>query len=725
MNNLGIRHCESPKPLAALLFPAVILIAGLIVYANSFSGAFVFDDLHFILENREIRSLWPLWQILETRRPIVNLTLAINHAISGLDPWGFHALNVMIHLAAALTLFGLVRRTLRRPPVADRFRNAADWLAFGVALLWTVHPLQTQSVSYLTQRSESLMGLFYLLTVYCVIRGAASARGGVWYAGAVIACALSIGSKAVAVTAPLTVLLYDRMFLSTSLHGALRTRWRLYVGLAATWSVLIVTGVLRGVLNPGATSATVGFGFKGISPLEYALTQPGVILHYLILSCWPHPLCLDYAWPVASSVSGFVFPALVVIGVALLSVWAYSRRWAVGWVGLSFLIILAPTSSVVPIKDPLVEHRMYLPLAAVLTLYLTGLHVGLSRLPRLRWQFDRGAARASAGLLTIGGCVLGYVTMERNQDYRHAISIWRDVVVKRPSNVRGWDNLGSALTAAGLPEEAVKALHRGLQVDRDNVQVLANLGSALSASGRDEDAVEVLKRAIELDPDRVDALTNLGAVRLKEGRVDEALTLLRRAAALEPDYANAQRNLGVALFQKGEIDGSIAALMRTIELAPHFEEAHHNLDVALSALVKSGRGGEAVDLYRQVVKRVPSRIRSRVKLANLLFELGRLDEAVETYRGILRLDPGLAGVYFNLGIAYQQQGRVAAAIEALHKAVTLEPDYAEAHFHLGKALARAGKLSEAEREYRATLDSNPNHRAARAALQALLRQSGP
>jgi hypothetical protein len=183
----------------------------------------------------------------------------------------------------------------------------------------------------------------------------------------VAACALGMGTKAVMVTAPLLVLIYDRVFLSDSLAAVFRRRGALYAGLFGTLLILGATGIAGIVLNPArSTDLTLGIGYAGSTPLEYALTQPGVILHYLRLTLWPHPLCLDYAWPLAKSARAIVPPVLIV-GALLAATIASFRRWpALGFAGAWFFIVLAPTSSVIPVADVAFEHRMYLPLAGVI-----------------------------------------------------------------------------------------------------------------------------------------------------------------------------------------------------------------------------------------------------------------------------------------------------------------------------------------------------------------------
>jgi hypothetical protein len=248
---------------------------------------------------------------------------------------------------------------LRQPRLSGRFAQAATGIALAAALIWTIHPLQTESVTYIVQRAESIMGLFYLLTLYCVIRGAGSARPMAWYVLAVLACLLGMASKEVMATAPLVVLLYDRTFLSGTFQGALRRRWPLYVALTCTWGLLAY--LVAGSTDRGGSA---GFGLS-VTVWQYALTQLGVITHYLGLAFWPAGLVFDYGWPIASSV-GQILPGAIVISLLLAgTIWALIRYPAAGFLGACFFLILAPTSSFVPVTDAAFEHRMYLPLAAV------------------------------------------------------------------------------------------------------------------------------------------------------------------------------------------------------------------------------------------------------------------------------------------------------------------------------------------------------------------------
>jgi Flp pilus assembly protein TadD len=614
---------EQPRGQARLpvWLPLLLVAATVAVYLNSFDGVFVLDDQRYIADNPRVHQLWPPWPLLVRRRPVVDLSLAANYALGGLDLWGYHAFNLLIHVCAALTLLGVVRKTLLREPLRERFEQASAYLAFLVALIWAVHPLQTQSVTYLIQRAESMMGLFYLLMLYCLLRGMDSARGGLWFAAAIAACALGMGSKAVMVTAPVVALLYDRAFLSPSWRRILRMRWGLYMGLAATWGILWASGLVWGVL---ATSrkvvGTVGFSYKGVSPLEYVSTEPGVILYYLRLAFWPHPLCLDYDWPVAESVGQIVIPAVVLVILLAATVWALVRRPRLGFLGAWFFIILAPTSSFIPLRDPLFEHRMYLSLASVVALVVIGGYTGWDRLSR-RWKLS-DARRRMITILLVAAVVatLGYGTIDRNRDYRDAVAMWTDVVIKRPKSDRARYNLGTALLNQDRPDEAATAYRQALQLNPRNGHAHYNLGKILSSKGETDRAFEHYVKALEANPNLAEAHNDLANILVRRGRSDLAMNHYREAVRVNPRYFQAYYNLGNVLRALGEIDGAVDALERAVQLSPETAGMHHALGLAYR---EQGKIDEAIRELREALELDIGQVGARQALDSILEETSR------------------------------------------------------------------------------------------------------
>jgi len=615
-------RATSPAPRNSRWIPLVIVAAGSLAYANSFHGSFVYDDLVHIPTNPRIQQLWPISELLAGRRPAVDVSLALNYAISDLKVGGYHAFNLAVHLCAALTLYGVIRRSMQTPNLRTATGGAGSWLAGTAALLWVVHPLNTQSVTYIIQRGESMMGLFFLLTLYCVIRANASKWPVRWYAAAVVACALGMASKAVMLTAPLVVLLYDRFFLAPSWRDVLRRRWGLYVALFATWAVPIMSGVAGSVLRTSAGRHTaVGFGFKGITPWEYLGTQPGVILHYLQLSIWPAGLCLDYAWPIAQSFREIVLPAIAIAALVTAALWVGRRHRWVAFAAVWFFLILAPTSSIVPIRDPLVEHRMYLPLAAVILVIVAGVR------SLVVWSVIRCQVSVIASLLrrpciepalaTAAVIALGAATFARNLDYRSELAMWSDVVEKRPNNARGYLNLGSV---APTPEDALHAYHEAIRIKPDYADAHYNLGAVLARLGRTDAAMAAYREALRHDPQHDSARFNLANALAGRGAVEQSIEEYRRLLEFYPRHARALVNLGISLAGRGEMQEAADCFRRAVEADPAFADAHYNLGIAL-------------------------------------LQLGHPDEAVATFRTVLEIEPGHGLARESLQAALRQRGQ--------------------------------------------------------------------
>jgi tetratricopeptide (TPR) repeat protein len=633
-----------------------LVLAAFAVYANSFSGPFIFDDLLSIPQNRTIRSLLtslvpPSGGLTVTGRPLLNLSFALNYALSGDHVWSYHALNLLIHLLAGLTLFGIVRRTLAGPGASSRkpvapssllSQSEATFVAFAVALLWTLHPLQTESVTYIVQRAESLMGLFYLLTLYYFIRGAelshygrdreilpstagpgdqgarssggAPSRSGWWFAHSFISCLLGMATKEVMVSAPLIVLLYDRTFLAGSFRAAWHRRGRVHLALAATWIPL--TGLVLHAANRGGTA---GFGV-GVSFWSYAATQFQALSHYLWLSVWPHPLINDYGVRWMASVGDVApYAAGVALLVAATSV-ALVRRPALGFLGASFFVILAPTSLVPGTRQTLAEHRMYLSLAPVIVLMVLALYAWLGR----RGRFALAAAAVG----------LGWLTVQRNTDYNSSATIWRDTVAKRPGNAAARNNYGNVLSLARRPEEAMAQYKEAIRLEPGYAEAYYNAGNALTQLGRLPEAIAHYEQALRANPNMPDAQTSLGIALEDTDRGDEAVTHYEQALRLDPNYTDAYNYLGLALAGVGRLSEAIAHYEQALRINPALAEVHNNLGNALRAV---GKAQEAIAHYEEALRLKPDYAAAHMNLAIALESAGRMSEAAAHYEAARRL----------------------------------------------------------------------------------------
>lgn len=672
------RAPEVPAAPGAWLRFAPLLLAAVVVlvYANSLRVPFLLDDRSAIQENPSITDLGRLGSVLAPTgtttagRPLLNLSFALNHAVGGPSVVGYHVVNVAIHALAALALFGLVRRT-RMPAGVP-----AGTLAFWVALLWAVHPLLTNAVTYLSQRAESLMGLWYLLTLYAFVRSATSARPAWWLTGSVAACAAGMLTKEVMMTAPVLVLLYDRTFLADSYRSALARRPWYYAGLLACWGLLAWL-----MVSSGLGERDVGLR-AGDDWLHYAFTQCRVLVAYGRLALVPYPLVFDYGqeillrrWADAAAWLPLVLAALGATG------WALRRGWAaLGFLGAAVFILLAPTSSFVPVMgQPMAESRMYLPLIPLVTLAVLALHRLLGR--RAGW------------LLLLLGLALAAGTVRRNEDYRSALRLWQDTVERVPGSSRGHYNLANELVQAGRSAEAVAHYETALRLKPDLVPAHHNLANELAKiPGREAEALAHYEAALQLQPDLAEAHEN--AARLLRSLPDhrgEALPHLEAWTRLRPDSAGAWLALANELAQiPARAAESIPCYERALQLRPDLAEAHNNLANRLARV--PGRLPEALEHYEAALRLRPDFLEAHYNYANKLANLpGRLPDAVSHYEAVLRLNPRLPEAHKNLALALANLGQLDAAAAHLGTALELRPDYAEARALLEQVRAAQGR----------------------------------
>jgi Flp pilus assembly protein TadD len=485
-----------------------------------------------------------------------------------------------------------------------------------------VHPLQTEAVTYISERAESLMGLFYLLTIYCFVRSTdetgeraqdtTSASGsqlstlrsrlpvrrsfseGGWSLASICACLLGVLTKEIIVTAPVIVFLYDRTFVARSFREAWRQRWKYYLGLAGMWLLLAHQ-------MSGLGQRAVGFE-EGATWWTYVLTSCRSAVLYLKLAVWPHPLVFDYGHYMIQHVSEAIPYTLVLAALLLGTVIALWRWPVVGFAGAWFFLILAPTTSVVPIGgQPMAEHRMYLPLAAVIGWVVLGLY---------KWIGRRSLVLFAAMAVGLGG-----LTIQRNKDYHSRVAIWSDTVAKQPDNARAHNNLGNAYLALGQLPEAADEFQSALRIDPDFADAHFNLGGILAEiPERWPEAISHLEAALQVQPDNAEAHNILGSVLVNfPDRLPEAMAHLREALRIKPDFALAHYNLAAALSQNPEQrPEAIAEYEAALQIDPGLAQAHTNLGIILANI--PGRLPEAITHFEAALQIEPDSDSARENL---------------------------------------------------------------------------------------------------------------
>jgi len=676
--------------------PVVLATLCAAAYANTFRAPFIFDDFFTILNNPSIRHVWPLFDVTATTspalwgRPLAALSLKLNYAWGGYSVVGYHVFNLSVHFLNALLAFGIVRRTLVNLPCANADRKEPTGLAYAVAALWMLHPLATESVTYVTQRTELLMGLFLLSTLYCFIRGTESPHRTIWFGLAVIAGTLGMGAKEEMAVAPLLVLVYDHVFGASSLPATWRNHAGVYVGLAAGWIVLLALQITTNLQWKS------GIDVSPIGCWDYLTMQCGVLTHYLRLAIWPAGLVLDYSdWPRTIPLMTLWPRALFLLALLVASIWAIRQRRCWGFWGAWFFLLLAPSSSFLPLPtEPAAERRMYLPLLAVIVVALEAArrccHGVWGRSPRFRTDACLWLQTAVALALAL---TLGVATFERNAQYRSEESVWADVVAKRPENARAQANLGMALLQAGNAAGSIPHFLEALRLDPNEPIIRSDLASALVANGQLAQGIAQFQETLRRSPDYDPAREALGLI--TQDVFSNAIERCEAALAAHPDDPAAHANLAELLADMGRRDEAITQFEQTIRLDPKNAGAHYNL---ANLLAEYGRDAQAISHYAAAAQLAPSDARIQINLGNLFLKQAHWDQAIAAYAGALRVDPSTFAAHNNIAIALANRGDLAQATAHFREAARLNPHQPDIHSELAEVLERQGLHDQAQRE---------------------------
>jgi len=466
-----------------------------------------------------------------------------------------------------------------------------------------------------------LASLFYLLTLYGFLRAADSPQPLRWKTLSVVSCLCGMASKEVVVSAPLFVFLFDRTLVSSSFATAWRQRRGYYLILASTWFVLATL-----IVGTHGRGGSVGVS-ENITPWNYALTQCQAIVHYLRLAFWPAPLVFDYGTTTVASLTTVWPQALLLLALFGATAYAIWKRSPLGLAGAWLFALLAPSSSFIPIvTQTMAEHRIYLPLAAIVVLTVaTFVHYLGSR---STWAF-------------LGAAVLfGCLTFHRNTDYHDAVTLWTDTTTKLSSSKRAHNNLGTALFMAGHNDGAISSFQRAVSLDPRYASALVNLGRTQLQSGQPIAAVNNFTAALATEPGNPEAHYGLGFALASTGRLIEGIAHYREAIRGEPAATEYRLKLAQALFRAREPAAAIAEFRELIRLAPSLVEGHSGLGTVLAS---QGQFAEAERELHEALRLNPADFDTHFNLANALAQQDRVAEAIPHYEAALRIRPDHTG----------------------------------------------------------------------------------
>ncbi len=756
-----------PRPRWLTFAVCFLLAAGIwAVFGQTLRFAFVnYDDIANVYDNPNIVPglTWSGlgWAFTHTQvarwAPIATLSRLLDCTLFGLWPGGHHLTNVLLHVAASLLLFLVFQQM-----------SGAFWRSAFVAAVFAFHPLQVESVAWVSARGDVLSAFFFMLTLWAYVRyvqrptlsaatptvhpdSVRSSRftfhASRYYWLALGCFALGLMSKTMVVTLPLLLLLLDYWPLRRSGECGVRSAestgkaegrmkneevggFNCQLPSAAKQSregstliPLLLEKIPFFILSAAACVTTMlaqssaGADFP-VAPLRWRIANAfvsyadylGELFYPMGLAVfYPHPGTHLALWKVGLSV---LMLAIISIGVI---VGRRKQPWlVVGW--FWYLGMLVPVIGIINNGDHARADRYtYLPQIGLGIMVAWGAVelLGRAALPRRRLLLGSAAVVTLAALMAAAHVQTGY--------WKDSVTLWRHTLACTSENRLAHDNLGAALGNQGKWAEARQQFEQALQLDPNDAGTHNDLGLALDAQGKRGEAIEQYERALELKPAYAGARVNLGDALAAQGNLTEAIQQFEQALRIEPDSAEAHFNLGAALAQEGKPAEAIQEYKRALQVRPNLSAAQINL-----ANLLAGQGGspEAVQLYRQALQLDPNSAKTHYSLGQALAQEGKWDEAIQEYGRALQLTPDQPAIHVSLGAALAAQGNFNEAIQHYEQALRLDPDSAEAHSDLGAAWAALGNWAQALQQCERAVQLAPDQATTHMNLGNVLARQG-
>jgi tetratricopeptide (TPR) repeat protein len=620
------------------LYVLGLALCCLLVWHQTLNVPFHFDDIHVVEKDLSIRKLENCHKHLARffNRGLLQIGYTLNYAIAKKLPDGrplpksFHVVNLLLHLINTLLAFELARLVIRR---AYR-TTGGTFAAFAVALVFAVLPIHTMAVNLIASRAVVQSATFSLLFLILAVLSLDSVRPvpqriGL-SAGAVVALLCSVASKAVGIAAVGLFAIIAYVIARRTSKLSFGRRQLLYLGI-----IMVSSGALLVVL--------IAFGGVWQSRLHGVwanlLTQAGVSLRYLKLMVWPVGISIEHNAPVVNTFwdPWVVLSVAVVLGLLVIGCWLVLRGSLLGLCILWYFVALAPSSSVIPRVETMLEYRAYLPalgFAGALVWLLHQLHAWLR-------AFHQGTSRWPTTSVWILGAswviLVSVVTLRQNQIYTDPVRLWTNAVENAPQKSRSYFGLAFELDEKGRLEEAISNYFKGLQIKPRSPRAHYDLARALVRRERVEEGISHYYETLRIKPEFAEAHYNLAGALMGQERFEEAISHYRKALEIKPDYVEAHNNLGIALERQGRLREAIEQYLEALRIAPNFPEAHYNLG---NALMRQGNTDKAIGHYYKTLRINPDHLGAHYNLGIALAMKGDRTSAAYHFTEVLRIDPG-------------------------------------------------------------------------------------
>jgi len=641
---------------------SLIVALGAITYANSFDNPFMWDDGNLIVDNPYIKDA-SFFKDLFTKdlvygtqfsnfyRPLQSLSFMLDYHLWDLKPFGFHLTNLLLHLGCAVLVYLVLALIF----------PAAQSIPLISALLFLVHPVQTEAVTYISGRADPQASMFMLLSIFFYIKHSQKAKpkNAYYFSAAILSFILALLTKETALILPLLILLYDLSFASDGVSFRNKCKFRYSLLLLVALVYILLRATALNFLNRPLFLSNAGMNLR-------LLTSAKIFALYLGILILPLHLRMERSLPIVSSViEKDVLCSLILLtllAVLIVRSYRYSRACFFG--GVWFFLSLLPVSNIVPLNANMAEHWLYLPSVGFFLLVALGVNKLLKRTQR-------------AKILTIvllSGLVAFYsaLTIKRNRDWKDPQSFFEQILIYNPQSVEAHNSLGGIYQNQGKFDLAIKEFKQATKLDPYNFKPYGNLGSVLRKKKEYDLAITAYQKALKLRPDIPGLYNNLGNVYTDQGNYIKAKTILLKGLDLFPEFALCRVNLGRVHYEMGDIPLAIKEYKQAISLEPDLVLAHYNLAIAYH---RQGKHDLAIGQYKRVLNMAPEHVNTHLNLGAALNMKGRLDEAIEHSQKVLELDPSYFQAYHNLGVAYFKKQEFALAKDSFLRALSLKPGH--------------------------------------------------
>ncbi len=719
----------TPWIIKGLILSGMVAL-GFFIYSNTLSTPFIFDDRNNIQNNPEIRltdlSLTALSEAgLKSpcrNRPISNISFAVNYYFHQYHVKGYHLVNIFIHILTGIFLYFFFKTTMgilyQRPnvfnqavklpvvnqsPIINIQSKNIPLISFFAATIWLVHPVQTQSVTYIVQRMNSMAAMLYILSIWLYAKGRIYQKNRsrpkpktqgtkrftqwpiptiLYFVGSAIAGILGLGTKEIVASLPFFILLYELYFLQELEFPRLKSHLLGILAILTGIAIFLCVYVYLGS-NPLEVIRN-SYTLRDFTLSQRVLTELRVVIFYISLLVFPHPsrLNLDHDFPLSYGPADPVTTLLSIIAITGLiwtAIYSAKRDRLVSFSLLWFIGNLVIESSVIGLEI-IFEHRNYLPsmlvclMAAVLS----------CRYLRPKWLYITA--------LTTLIFLLSYWTYTRNNIWSNNLTLWEDCVKKSPQKARPYNNMGNTLAEKRNFSAAISNYYSALKINPKLPKVHNNLGLALTEMGRPQEAYNHYSEALKIDPDYPDAYNNLGNLMLNKGQVKKAHQLYLNALKVNPDFVKARNNLGLILSKQGHTKEAISHYVKALQADPNLAITHNNMG---NAFIQLGQYAKAAKHYLRAIELNPDNASAHNNMGSVLIKLGKPNEAIKHFTQAIEINPGYVNAHKNLGTALMNLGKTAAAIKHFSAALRLKPNMYTILNSMGVALLFQNRIDEA------------------------------